>query len=78
MSPTLYAYLIAKLREPTTYAGFVLIIGWITHRTVPPEIAVYIEDACAYIAGALLIWANERATAKNQTLPTDPGNGAKP
>lgn len=69
MNPILYAYLSTKLREPSTYAGFVTILAFALHRSIPPEFAVWFENTAGFVAGALLIWANERRRIPQGTVP---------
>jgi hypothetical protein len=72
MSPVLYAFLMSRLRQPSSYAGLVAFIAWITHSTVPEEIAIWIEGVCAFVFTGLMIYINERRGPNPQNAPLPP------
>jgi hypothetical protein len=59
-------------RQPSTYVPIVAIVGYITHRSVPPEIQGYVTVVAAGLASLLIGLINERRGANPNNAPLPP------
>jgi hypothetical protein len=59
-------------RQPSTYVPIVALVGYITHRSVPPEIQGYVTVIAAGVASLLVGLINERRGANPNNAPLPP------
>jgi len=72
MSETTRELIARYAKQPSTYVPVVAIIGYVTHRNVPPEIQTYVTMVAAGVISVLIGFINERAGPNPNNAPLPP------